>query len=116
MHRVYLFYTEPGKPMFWEDFRLFCQDFGISPDMIPVQEVAEVFHSIPTRHLSFDDFMGPTILGQLVIRMAGDDKSKMCPPIHNAHGCAPGAGFTSLGAPQGTSGLPATVEHFVHEL
>merc|ERR1712166_174854 len=70
MNRVYLFYTEPGKPMFFEDFKLFCADFEICPDSIPIEQAAQIFHSNPARQLSLDDFAGP-ILHQLVACISG---------------------------------------------
>eukprot|EP00658_Telonema_sp_P-2_P012375 TRINITY_DN14713_c0_g1_i1.p1 TRINITY_DN14713_c0_g1~~TRINITY_DN14713_c0_g1_i1.p1 ORF type:complete len:588 (-),score=87.43 TRINITY_DN14713_c0_g1_i1:436-2100(-) len=74
MHRVYLFYTEPGKPMFWDDFRLLCNDFQISPDQMSMDDAAQIFHSVPTRHLTFEDFMGP-VLSQVVTCLSGDHQA-----------------------------------------
>lgn len=70
MHRVYLFYTEQGKPMFWDDFRLFLQDFEIAPSQITLQQAAEVFHRQPDRMLTFEEFFGP-VLQELVAMVSG---------------------------------------------
>jgi len=67
MHRVYLFYTEQGKPMFWEDFRLFLQDFEIAPAQLTLEQAAHLFHQHPDRMLNFEDFFGPTL--QSIVQM-----------------------------------------------
>ena len=61
----------------------------ISPQQISESAASQLFHSIPVRHLTFDDFVGPAIMGQIVyqIHTSGPNSDKVAPGIHSAaHG------------------------------
>lgn len=98
--------------MFWDDFRLFCQDFAIAPQQMSESEAAQIFHAVPTRHLTFEDFVGPQILGQIVWRITTGDENKLAPGLHSVH--AP-YGFDGHPGPYADV-APEAMEHFLSEI
>jgi len=57
IHRAYLFYTEEGRPMLFEDFKLFAQDFDILPNCIAIDELRQLFAMSPREWMSVQDFV-----------------------------------------------------------
>jgi len=57
LHRCYLFYTEEGQPMFFEDFKLFAQDFGVVEGLIGLQELRQLYAQSPREWMSLQDFV-----------------------------------------------------------
>lgn len=57
MHRAYLFYTEEGRPMYFEDFQLFAQDFEIVPRCLSMDELRQLYAISPRSWLSVQDFV-----------------------------------------------------------
>jgi len=60
MHRAYLFYTEEGQPMFFQDYKLFAEDFEIVPKCIALDELRQLYAISPREWMSFEDFIALT--------------------------------------------------------
>merc|ERR1712216_63330 len=56
LRRCYLFYTEEGQPMVFEDFKLFAQDFELVPNHIALDDLRQLFAHSPRPWMNQKDF------------------------------------------------------------
>lgn len=70
---VYFYYTQESRMMRFEDFTLFAEDFGVTPDLIEATDLGHIFQTsgnvVRTGHLSYHEFV--VCLSRCALRAGG---------------------------------------------
>jgi Ca2+-binding EF-hand superfamily protein len=70
---IYFYYTQESRMMRFEDFMLFSEDFGVTPDLIEPTDLGHIFQTsgnvVRTGHLSYHEFV--VCLSRCALRAGG---------------------------------------------